>query len=198
MAGYPEIYILRHGETEWNREGRFQGGFDSSLTPLGRQQALDQNRILQALELGGYQWMCSPQERALETAEIAKGDRSDIRIVSELREISMGHWAGQLRRDIEAETPGLETGGLALYWQLPGGETPYDVAQRCKVFLDCLTGPSVIVTHGVTLRILACVYFGRGVRSFETYPADHGAVYRLGAAGFEALTRFDGSSVNRD
>ena len=188
MAQFPTILGLRHGETEWNREGRFQGGFDSSLTPLGRRQAGDQRAILQQLDLSGYQWFCSPQPRAVATAQIVKGGSSEFYLEPSLREIAMGDWAGRSRAEIAAVNRDLDLAGLAVYWHLPGGETPGDVAKRVEAFLERLSGPAVIVTHGVTLRLLACVYFGRDLVEFGMFPADHGVVYRLDPSGFQELT----------
>ena len=72
MPDYPEIFVLRHGQTEWNTVGRHQGRLDSPLTEIGREQALAQSRILaNALAgRGDVQAHCSPQGRAFDTAGI--------------------------------------------------------------------------------------------------------------------------------
>ena len=68
---HPPLYILRHGETEWNALERLQGHHDSPLTPLGQAQAAAQHQILAGEDLRGYTALSSPQARALQTAEIA-------------------------------------------------------------------------------------------------------------------------------
>jgi probable phosphoglycerate mutase len=187
VARVPELLVLRHGETEWNRDGRFQGGRDSRLTERGRQQARQQHTILQGLDLAGHRWFSSPQPRAMTTATIAKGSGDDICPVPALREIGMGAWAGQRKRDLQAAHPRLDLDALSLYHHVPGGEALVDVAARVGRFLDTLTGPSVLVTHGVTLRLLCCAYLGRPHAAFDGFSADQGAVYRLTPSGCEQL-----------
>ena len=71
MSRYPTLYILRHGETEWNLANRLQGHFDSPLTDTGRAQAAAQNAILKRCDLAGFSALSSPQGRAVATAELA-------------------------------------------------------------------------------------------------------------------------------
>ena len=76
-----EIYLVRHGETEWNAQGRFQGCLDSPLTPNGREQARQIGMLL-ARVLEGYRGVTmhvSPLGRACETAEIIRKYRSRCR-----------------------------------------------------------------------------------------------------------------------
>ena len=61
MSRYPTLYILRHGETEWNLANRLQGHFDSPLTERGREQAAAQNAILKHCDLAGFSALSSPQ-----------------------------------------------------------------------------------------------------------------------------------------
>jgi hypothetical protein len=67
----PEVLVLRHGQTEWNAEGRLQGHLDSPLTEKGLRQAQRQNEILQPYDLTGFRFISSPQGRAHMTAQIA-------------------------------------------------------------------------------------------------------------------------------
>ena len=66
----PEVLVLRHGQTEWNAEGRLQGHLDSPLTEKGLRQAQRQNEILQPYDLTGFRFISSPQGRAHMTAQI--------------------------------------------------------------------------------------------------------------------------------
>ena len=90
MPDYPELLILRHGETEWNREGRMQGALDSPLTYVGRAQALAQGAALRAAGIGPVRWFSSPQGRALETARLASGE-ARVTADDRLREESQPH-----------------------------------------------------------------------------------------------------------
>lgn len=178
---FPEFLILRHGETQWNREGRLQGALDSPLTPLGREQAQRQAAILRDFGTGGWDWYSSPQGRAWETARIAaQGRAGTIRRDERLREIGLGQWAGQLRDDIAAGAPDLfETDGLGWYDHVPGGEGLLKLESRAAAFLSALSGPSVIVTHGITSRVMRCVAQGLPTEAFETLGGGQGVVYHI-------------------
>ena len=71
MFDHPELYILRHGETIWNRQGRYQGRKDSPLTQKGRQQAVRQRKLLNAIETLPRKVFVSPLGRTVETARLA-------------------------------------------------------------------------------------------------------------------------------
>lgn len=172
MPGYPKIWFLRHGETEWNREGRLQGRKDSPLTDRGRAQARVQARIMRpvldevAAGPGGF--FASPLGRARQTAEIALHGRpftTDPR----LAEIATGAWEGRLRAEVA-------TGArdLFLYAGAPGGEGLEALQARVTDFLDDLPGPSVVVSHGLLGKVL------------------RGCVQGLDAAGMDGLSNLQG------
>ena len=94
----PEVLVLRHGQTQWNAEGRLQGHLDSPLTETGLRQAQRQNEILRPYDLTGFRFISSPQRRARLTAQIAlAGIAAEIETSTELMEIGMGAWAGATR-----------------------------------------------------------------------------------------------------
>ena len=105
---FPDIYVLWHGQTEWNLAGRHQGQLDSPLTALGRQQAARQGVILRDVlrhhkNVAGY---VSPLGRARETAEIAlTGLDIQTRVDARLSEIAFGDWEGLTLADIEKGWP---------------------------------------------------------------------------------------------
>ena len=94
---YPELYILRHGQTEWNAADRMQGWLNSPLTPKGEQDAARQGEILRGLDLVGFSFWCSPSGRAVQTAGIACPMADAIHTDLRLREIGVGDWAGRNR-----------------------------------------------------------------------------------------------------
>ncbi|TNC73801.1 histidine phosphatase family protein [Rubellimicrobium roseum] len=157
--------MLRHGETEWNRQGRFQGLLDSDLTDRGRAQAVAMGAMLRSLGVSGasHAARTSPQGRARVTAQLALAGtglsaQDDPRLV----EIGMGDWTGLCRLEIDARWPG--PAGEALfdfYARCPGGETLEAVAARAASVLADLDRPTVIVTHGITLRMLCALALGR-------------------------------------
>lgn len=179
MQDLPEIFLLRHGETVWNRAGRFQGHSDSPLTPRGERQAISMGQALCDLGVGAvHRWISSPAPRALRTATLARGappDRTDDR----LSEIAMGDWQGLTRAQIDARWPGPPGEGMmAFYARVPGGEPLASVADRARAFLAALDQPAVLVTHGLTSRILRGLLLDLHLPALDTLPGGHGAIFR--------------------
>jgi len=182
MVDYPEIFVLRHGETEWNAQGRMQGALNSPLTDLGREQAAQQAAILADYDLSGFDVICSPQGRAFETAAIALARQvSHIRTDDALREIGVGQWAGKLRSDLSEGKDLIEgpDGALELYEMAPEGEGFAALERRCTGFLRQLKRPSVLITHGITSRMLRCMATGLGPSSLENIGGGQGIVFHL-------------------
>lgn len=179
---FPELYILRHGETAWNAEGRMQGGLNSPLTDAGKAQAQRQAEILQGVDLNNFQVLCSPQGRAFETAAIALSRQVGfLRTDDRLREIEVGEWSGKVRATLAPPDEFLDTpdGALELYERAPGGEGFQALEERCKSFLADLTGPAVLVTHGITSRMLRATVLGLGIPGLTEMPGGQGVVYHL-------------------
>ena len=182
---YPEIYVLRHGQTEWNRDGRFQGRMNSPLTDLGLTQAATQGEILRAQDVvtRGFQVFSSPQGRAQQTADIvcgvlACGHTPDARLC----ELHQGEWEGLLEHEVAAGWPKAHAKrdqGVVWYFDNPTGETFAQLRLRVLDFLDSLSGPSVIVAHGITSHILRGVWLGLDLAGSAALPGGQGCVYHL-------------------
>ena len=136
----PPIYILRHGQTVWNREGRMQGHLDSPLTDLGRAQAARQGAILGRIGLPvGTAFRVSPLGRTQETARHALAGLTDSFATDDrLRELSVGRCEGLTHPEIEARYPGLIDAGQPFEWyfQCPGGESMDALRARVAALLD--------------------------------------------------------------
>ncbi|UWR34692.1 histidine phosphatase family protein [Sulfitobacter sp. W027] len=179
MSRYPTVFILRHGETEWNLANRLQGHFDSPLTETGRAQAAAQNTILQRCDLAGFSALTSPQGRAVTTAEIAlAGLGLEVATDMRLGEIGIGAWAGETRDTLLHQTPAARD-SYDLYEHAPEGEGFAALYQRCRSFLDALTGPHVLVTHGITSRMLRLILMGRAPSALRDMQGGQGVVFRL-------------------
>ena len=162
MSDRPDLWLLRHGETEWNRAGVLQGQLDSRLTPKGRAQAARQGEILRALGLGGLPAWCSPLGRAVETAAIAVVPLTGcVRTDDRLMEIGLGDWQGTDGAALRA----LRAEGSGGAWldamdRAPGGEGLAALRARCTAFLDARDGPAIAVCHGVAARMIWSVWLG--------------------------------------
>jgi len=175
---YPELYILRHGETVWNAEGRMQGWSNAPLTPAGEKQAVRQGEILRCQDLTGFRFYTSPLGRSVQTAAIALSKlATEIHTDTRLREIGVGDWAGLLRRDLPM--PSGSNSFMAQYEMAPNGEGFEKLKARCQGFLDDLQGPAVLVTHGVTSAILRGLVIGDAAYRDASPHAGQGAVYHV-------------------
>ena len=179
MIAYPDLYVLRHGETEWNAAGRLQGWQDSPLTAQGVAQAERQAELLAGLDLSAMEIFTSDSGRARRTAQIALQGRSEAMVDVRLREIDVGAWTGQSRHDLRAAHPELfdEANPLAWYTHAPGGEGFDGVAARAAEFLDNKSSPCVIFTHGITSRILRCLALGLELDALGDLPGGQGVIH---------------------
>ena len=154
------IYLIRHGETEWNRSGRWQGHADVPLSVAGYQQA---TALAQRLVNDGVQFdhiYASDLSRAFETAQIVTraifpDGRRQVQAFPALREINIGAWSGLTRAEIIAQYPGAFT----TVHHAPDGETNDLFSERVGGALTDLAlrhpGETLaIVTHGGTIRAM--------------------------------------------
>jgi broad specificity phosphatase PhoE len=156
---YP-FYLIRHGQTDWNAEGRFQGSIDIPLNDIGRGQA-KRNGLAFKAELpnvSGWKFISSPLSRARETMEIVRSnaglDPNDYELEPLLREVSYGDWERQTIDEISRTNPaGLaERGGNKWGFVPPKGESYAMLSERVRTVLAALTGLTVITAHGGVLR----------------------------------------------
>lgn len=160
------LILVRHGETDWNREGRLQGGQDIPLNDLGRTQAAEAAERLRTLVPGfaALDFICSPMHRARETMDILRAELELVpgayRLDDRLKELTFGSWEGFTWRDIrkaereQAQLRERDKWGFVP----PGGESYGMLAQRIRPVLEELQRETVIVSHGGVARaILALV-----------------------------------------
>jgi broad specificity phosphatase PhoE len=189
------IYLIRHGQTEFNREGRYQGGCDSPLTALGEAQARQIGRRLSELTARETPIISSPLGRARATAELVRETgrfTAEIVLDGRLAEVSMGSWDGLTRPEIEALQPGfsLEAPPLDWYMRSADGETYDAFAARLSNWLaeyrDRL-GPWIVVSHGVVSRVLRGLYLGLTKDDGLTQSTPQDAFFRLDDSRIERL-----------
>ncbi len=161
---------------------------DSPLTQKGRRQAHEQGQLLAGLDLAWDQTdlFCSPQGRAVETAEIALAlVGQEARRDARLCEISFGAWEGLTLPNIEAGWPHIDHAGDPFLWNFaaPGGESFEGMAQRLGDFLEELQRPSVIICHGITSRVLRGLWLGVDMEAMGDLPGGQGCIHHLSALG---------------
>jgi probable phosphoglycerate mutase len=184
------IYLVRHGETEFNRERRLQGHVDSALTNLGLQQARAVGAKLRELvgAQPGWRIIASPLGRARRTAEIlaeqigqSQVGAPQIEIEPRLIELSWGEWDGRLRRDLAEAYPAFGASNWAFH--AATGESYGSMCDRLKSWLADLPPEDerrvIAVSHGVTGRVLRGVYAGQPVEAVMRHDAPQDAVFGL-------------------
>ena len=143
------LLLVRHGETDWNRELRIQGSSDTELNERGREQARELASELADVELDAV--YSSDLRRARETAEIATAGRGlDIRLDRDLRERFFGSWEGLTRFEVAERFPDLEH---------HDGETDQQVRERVLAAVHRIVAAHpgeevLVVSHGGALNAL--------------------------------------------
>ena len=170
-----EVWLIRHGETEWARQGRHTGRTDVPLTETGREQARALGRRLVGRRFGIV--LTSPLSRASETASLAGFGTSAV-VDPDLSEWDYGVFEGRLTSEIRADYPGwsIWTGP----W--PEGETADQVgarAERVLARLAAVDGDGLVFAHGHLLRVLAARWLG--------LPPTSGSLFSLSTATLSIL-----------
>jgi probable phosphoglycerate mutase len=190
------IYLIRHGETAFNAEGRFQGGLDSPLTRRGEAQAAAVGERLTRLVRPETPMVCSPLGRARQTAEIVRrcaGLIGTFAIDPRLAEISIGDWDGLTDEDIELGYPGARAGRSRWDWHFhaPGGERYDDFRRRLAAWLaEAMADEALLVavSHGGCSRMLRGLHLGLAPEEFLKLPAPQDVIFRLDADGVEEIS----------
>jgi broad specificity phosphatase PhoE len=177
-----ELWLFRHGETEWSRSGAHTGRTDLPLTDAGRERAAAIGRYV-----GGRQFtlvLTSPLQRARETCALA-GYGDIAQIEPNLREWDYGDYEGRTTADIRKEDPGW------FLWSdgVPNGETVEQVAARAEAVIDRAmkaAGDVALFAHGHVLRILTACWLELPPGDGRLFALSTGSVSVL---GYEHETR---------
>jgi broad specificity phosphatase PhoE len=197
IPGVTTLLLVRHAESDWNVENRFQGLTDRPLTDLGREQA---ERLAGELATARVDAVyTSPLRRARATAEIlARRHGLEPTVVADLREIDVGGWAGLSRAEVESRYPdgfrrwieGMEG------WE--GGESYSQMAARV---VRAVTGIAeahprdaqvLVVTHGGPIRAVHAAAAGMEVHAYRRlHPVEPNAAVSTVAVEDGRITRID-------
>lgn len=158
------VYVIRHGQTDWNVEGRLQGQRDIPLNTVGQGQANDNGTKLKALigDGEGFAFISSPLGRTRETMQRVRTSMGlppmDYATDARLKELSFGDWEGFTIGEVKEFAPERAKERSRNKWNfIPPGEAAesYEILSwRIGAWLGSLTGPTVAVTHGGVIRSL--------------------------------------------
>ena len=180
------LLLVRHGETDWNRQTRFQGQIDVPLNDNGRQQSQKVAEFLQEVAIDFA--VSSPMLRPKETAEIILKQHPNVKLDLQdgLREISHGLWEGKLETEIEQEFPGeLQRWRLVpAQVQMPEGENLQEVWERSVTAWQSILQTAstnqfktvLVVAHDATNKTLLCHVLGLSLENFWNFRQGNGAV----------------------
>lgn len=181
------LYLIRHGETDWNRSGRIMGRQPVPLNANGRRQAAELAAVLVELHkrqpLAGL--YVSPLVRTVQTAEILASSCSlSITPDERLTEIGVGDWEGRYWRDLDQEPARLQWYSRPHEARFPNGETLGDVQARAlpavAEALDRYPDAAVaLVSHGDVLRAILAHYLGAGLEPMRRLRFDHASLTTL-------------------
>lgn len=170
------VYLVRHGQTEYNATGRMQGQLDTDLSQVGVQQAKVTAQMLGDKRIARV--ISSDLRRAYDTALIlAEPFGCEVTTDVRLRETDLGQWQGASREDVDREFPGQRA-----YWRHdpqwapPGGETRLEVAERANAVIEEIMatdtfdeGDVMIVAHGGTIGALTARLLDLPVRYYPVF-----------------------------
>ncbi|WP_417767504.1 histidine phosphatase family protein [Stappia sp.] len=162
----PFMVFIRHGQTDWNAEGRMQGRRDIPLNDTGRAQARRNGAALRdyfadkGIDKDELSYFVSPLSRAVETMELICGelglDADLCQRDERLLEITFGAWEGYTIPELAERAPELTAARKADKWGFvpPEGESYRMLSSRIDAWLATLTRPSVVISHGGVMRVL--------------------------------------------
>ncbi len=193
------LLLVRHGETDWNRDKRFQGQIDVPLNDNGRAQAQKAADFLKSVQIDFA--VTSPMLRPKETAEIILQHHPEVSLQTSdgLREISHGLWEGKLEEEIqELFSQSLQDWKVAPETvQMPEGENLQQVWDRAVVAWDAIVAAAtpgstgLVVAHDATNKVILCYLLGLQTKDFWAIKQGNGAVtvidYPKGAGSLPSL-----------
>ncbi len=186
------LYFIRHGETQWNADARYQGQADVPMNDTGRGQARRNGEALRPFlpDLAQADFLASPLARARETMEIVRDALGlapgDFQIEDRLMEAHYGFWQGTLASDL----PAVDADGLAarmrdpFHWRPKGGESYEDLMTRTRAWLEGIERDCVVVSHGGVSRTLRGHVLGLDVATVPLLdmPQDRVLILRRGTS----------------
>jgi len=178
MAEHRQLWLLRHGATEWARNGRHTGSTDLPLLPEGEEEARQLAPVLTSQTFAAV--FSSPLQRARRTCELS-GLGEQAQVMPELLEWNYGDYEGVTTPEIRVTVPGWTV------WshECPNGEDADAVQQRCEIVINralevAEPGDVALFAHGHLLRALAGTWLGLGAVGGRLLKLGTGSICVLG------------------
>jgi broad specificity phosphatase PhoE len=185
LNNLPPIIFIRHGETDWNKQGLIQGSIDTELNGHGRAQAqaVAQALLLKREELFGFDFVVSPQKRAQDTmAYIASAlgvAKTSIKTDARVRELGFGVWENHPFWELKASPIFPADAERRYVWRPEGGESYEDGVARVDDWLSTITKPTLVVAHGAVGRCIMGRVAGLSPEKIVTLKTPQGCYCRL-------------------
>lgn len=193
----PLVYFVRHGQTDWNAQGRLQGQSDIDLNDVGRAQARRNGLHLKEIigDPAAYRYVASPMRRARETMEIVRGElglpRGGYATDPRLVEIHFGDWQGYTYAEMEERHPGFAAMRERDKWNVTppgaGAESYRQLAERVAPWLASVEEQTVCVSHGGVMRAVAWLVTGASDQHASHMETPQDRVLRLEKGVFDWL-----------
>lgn len=187
------IYLLRHGQTDYNRDGRLQGQTDSQLTSLGMAQVQAMANVLaeQIGDVEGWRILASPLRRTRQSAAIvARTLRLPVEIDPALIEVGCGSWENRMYADLRVEQPEAFA-GRGWVFNSPDGERFEDVDGRVRPWLQALPPEGerkvIAVSHGIAGSLMRGAYLGLSQEETLGQDTPQDAIFRLAGGAVDRL-----------
>ncbi|HMF03928.1 MAG TPA: histidine phosphatase family protein [Acidimicrobiia bacterium] len=173
-GGPGELWLVRHGDTEWTETGQHTSRTDVALTARGREQATSVGGVLAGRPFSVV--LSSPMTRSIDTCRLA-GYGNNLEIDDDLKEWDYGEYEGRTTAEIRQDRP-----GWTVWVGSPGGEPLEHAAERARRVIERASsagGDAALFSHGHFLRILGATWLG--------LPPEGGRLLSLGTAALSIL-----------
>ena len=189
----PLFYFMRHGETDWNAEGRLQGQRDTPLNAVGYRQATACGEILRGLlERDGrdpraFDYVASTLVRARKTMELVRAalglDAAGYRTDARLAELAFGRWEGLTFAEIKHNPADVELLATREHdrwgFRAPGGESYADLLVRVRRWHATVGRDTIVVAHGGVARALIVQFGAEPPAAAAVHPIEQGVLYQF-------------------
>lgn len=181
-----KLYFIRHGQTDWNEQGKIQGSYDSMLNETGIEQAKEAGQNILDSGIRFEKIYSSKQQRASKTAEIiSEMTKVDYLIAEGLEEICLGEWEGLTWREARDKFP-VEYGiwyNNRRYSKPPRGESYQEMIERVlealRKIVAAHTGDMLVVTHSAVIMHLQCLIENHPFEDSKKYKVDNVSIIAI-------------------